>query len=62
MERGYNADLRGYVHFADLLPDYRNRNLPGYQPRKGHDLHLSLDANLAARCAASAMADGQQAD
>lgn len=46
MERGYNADLRGYVHFADLLPDYRDRNLPFYQPRMGHDLHLSLDANL----------------
>ena len=46
MERGYNADLRGYVHFADLLKDYRSRNLPFYQPRKGHGLHLSLDANL----------------
>lgn len=46
MERGYNNDLRGYVKFADLLPDYRNRNLPGYQPRKGHDLHLTIDANL----------------
>lgn len=46
MERGYNADLRGYVHFADLLPDYRNRNMPGYRARKGHDLHLSLDAAL----------------
>lgn len=46
MERGYSNDLRGYVKFADLLADYRNRNLPGYQARKGHDLHLSIDANL----------------
>ena len=46
IERGYNNDLRGYVKFADLLADYRNRNLPGYQSRKGCDLHLSIDANL----------------
>ena len=62
MERGYNADLRGYVKFADLLPDYRNRNLPGYQPRKGHDLHLTIDANLQRDVQQILGENGEQAD
>ena len=45
-EKEYDAELRGFVHHADLLPDYRNRNLPRYDARRGRDLHLTIDANL----------------
>ena len=44
LEKGYDAELRGFAHHADLLPDYRNRNLPGYDARRGRDLNLTLDA------------------
>ncbi len=46
LEKGYDAELRGFAHHADLLPDYRNRNLPGYDARRGRDLHLTIDAAM----------------
>ena len=46
LEALYNKNLRGYNRLADLLGDYRSRFLPGYSPRKGSDLHLSLNAKL----------------
>ena len=46
LEKGYQDDLRGFAHHADLLPDYRNRNLPGYDARRGRDLHLTIDAAM----------------
>jgi cell division protein FtsI/penicillin-binding protein 2/cell division protein FtsW (lipid II flippase) len=46
MERQYDEQLRGYHRFNDLLADYRNRNLPGYRPRYGMDLRLTIDAKL----------------
>ena len=49
MEKGYDEALRGFARHADLLPDYRNRNLPGYRLRRGRDLHLTLDAELQRR-------------
>ncbi|HLV81284.1 MAG TPA: FtsW/RodA/SpoVE family cell cycle protein [Chthonomonadaceae bacterium] len=46
LEKSYDADLRGYARLADLLADYRDRNLPGYHARAGLDLHLTVDAPL----------------
>jgi cell division protein FtsI/penicillin-binding protein 2/cell division protein FtsW (lipid II flippase) len=46
LEKGYHAELRGYTRAAELLPDYRRRNLPGYRPRRGADLRLTIDAAL----------------
>jgi cell division protein FtsI/penicillin-binding protein 2/cell division protein FtsW (lipid II flippase) len=45
-ERYYNAQLRGYARLEDLLADYRARNSPFYIPRRGRDLHLTIDAPL----------------
>jgi cell division protein FtsW (lipid II flippase) len=45
-ELAYNADLRGFRTYTELLADYRGRHLPGYRPRRGRDLHLALDADL----------------
>lgn len=46
LERRNDALLRGYDHLNDLLPIYRNRNLPFWSLPRGRDLHLSLDAPL----------------
>lgn len=46
IERGYQNELRGYTQLSELLDDYHHRNMPGYRPRKGHDLTLTIDANL----------------
>ncbi len=46
LEKSHNADLRGYEREVDLLSDYRRRNLPGYVSRKGHDIYLTIDAEL----------------
>jgi cell division protein FtsI/penicillin-binding protein 2/cell division protein FtsW (lipid II flippase) len=45
-EKTYDNDLRGFANYADLLKDYRSRNLPGYRARVGHDVVLTLDAEL----------------
>lgn len=45
-ERAYNNELRGFARFTDLLDDYRRRNSFGYRPRRGLDLHLTIDAEL----------------
>ena len=65
LEKGYDDDLRGFANYADLLTDYRNRNLPGYRPREGKDLYVTLDANLQKTAmqrlafAANALTDGR---
>ncbi|CEK12834.1 cell division protein FtsI/penicillin-binding protein 2 [Chthonomonas calidirosea] len=46
LEKAYDAVLRGYNHLSDLIQDYRAKDLPGYRPRKGGDLHLTIDAAL----------------
>jgi len=46
LERNMDADLRGYDRETDLLADYRRRNMPGFAPRRGHDLTLTIDAAL----------------
>ncbi len=46
LEKGYDTDLRGFDRLVDLLRDYRRRNLPGYSPRRGHDISLTIDARL----------------
>jgi len=50
LEREYNADLRGFRDYSELLVDYRAKDLPtrltGYRPRVGSDLVLTLDADL----------------
>lgn len=45
-ERAYNDALRGFSSYSELLTDYRQRNLPGYSPRRSRDLHLTIDAPL----------------
>lgn len=45
-ERGFNEPLRGYKTLRELLINYRNQNWFGYDPPRGRDLHLTLDANL----------------
>jgi len=46
LEKTFNTDLRGFEHETDLLKDYRSRNMPGYTPRRGHDIYLTIDAKL----------------
>lgn len=48
LELTYNKELRGYKSLADLIHDYRRRNLPGYHPRVGENLTLTLDGPLQA--------------
>jgi cell division protein FtsI/penicillin-binding protein 2/cell division protein FtsW (lipid II flippase)/DNA uptake protein ComE-like DNA-binding protein len=50
-ENGYNADLRGFAQLTDLLPDYRNKDMPWpwHQERHGRDLRLTVDAELQQR-------------
>ncbi len=45
-EKAYNNELRGFRQYTDLLSDYRRRHLPGYEPRRGRDLRLTLDGEL----------------
>ena len=45
-EKAYNNELRGFRQYAELLSDYRRRHLPGYDPRRGRDLRLTLDGEL----------------
>jgi cell division protein FtsI/penicillin-binding protein 2/cell division protein FtsW (lipid II flippase) len=45
-EKYYNAQLRGYERLQDLIADYRARNSRFYVPRRGLDLHLTIDAPL----------------
>jgi len=46
MERTYHSELRGFARYPDLLQDYRRANSFRYRPRRGLDLHLTLDAKL----------------
>ena len=50
LEREFNSELRGFNTYADLVSDYRSKNLPGWltgkRPRTGHDLALTIDAEL----------------
>ncbi len=46
MERTYNAEMRGFTHYSDLLTDYRRRFGFGYHPRRGLDLHMTIDSNI----------------
>ena len=46
LEKSYNTELRGFARYADLLEDYRSRYGFGYHPRKGLDLHLTIDAGI----------------
>ncbi|MCC6729496.1 MAG: FtsW/RodA/SpoVE family cell cycle protein [Chthonomonadales bacterium] len=50
LEGDFNADLRGFARYADLVADYRARNLPrwltGVPERVGRDVVLTLDADL----------------
>ena len=45
-EKAYNNELRGFRQYPELLSDYRRRHLPGYEPRRGRDLRLTLDGEL----------------
>lgn len=45
-EKAYNNELRGFKQYSELLSDYRRRHLPGYEARRGRDLHLTLDGDL----------------
>ncbi len=45
-EKRFDPDLRGFDRYTDLLSDYRNRHLPGFRPRVGKDLTLTLDSGL----------------
>lgn len=44
LEKTYDAELRGFAKHTDLLNDYRRQNMPGYRPRYGKDVVLTLDA------------------
>lgn len=50
MERDFNGDLRGFVSYSELLPDYRAKDLPswlsGAKRRQGRNLVLTLDAEM----------------
>ncbi len=46
IEKMYDAELKGFSKYTDLLSDYRRQNLPGYHRRYGKDLVLTLDAEL----------------
>jgi len=50
-ERGYNAELRGFKRFGELLTDYRSKDMPWpwHHTRRGLDLHLTVDADLQRR-------------
>lgn len=60
LERAYDTTLRGYGHIYDLLADYRDRFLPGYTPRRGSDLQLSIDARLQERAYAVLLAQASR--
>ena len=45
-EKAYNNEMRGFRQYSELLSDYRRRHLPGYEPRRGRDLRLTLDGEL----------------
>ncbi len=44
LEKTYDSELKGFTKYTDLLNDYRRQNLPGYRPRYGKDIVLTLDA------------------
>ncbi|HEV2471343.1 MAG TPA: FtsW/RodA/SpoVE family cell cycle protein, partial [Chthonomonadales bacterium] len=46
LESKYDAALRGYTDSAELLREYRNRNLPGFRLPRGADVRLAIDARL----------------
>jgi cell division protein FtsI/penicillin-binding protein 2/cell division protein FtsW (lipid II flippase)/DNA uptake protein ComE-like DNA-binding protein len=50
LEREYNATLRGFNSYRELVEDYRASYLPprlsGRAPRRGADIYLTLDAEI----------------
>ena len=44
LEKSYDAELKGFSKYTELLSDYRRQNLPGYHHRVGKDIVLTLDA------------------
>jgi cell division protein FtsI/penicillin-binding protein 2/cell division protein FtsW (lipid II flippase)/DNA uptake protein ComE-like DNA-binding protein len=46
IERDFNRELRGFDRYTDLLPDYRNKDLPWRGSRTGRDLVLTVDAEM----------------
>jgi peptidoglycan glycosyltransferase len=53
MEREFNTQLRGFENHAELLPYWRNRNLPAVlfprPPSKGMDITLTIDSEMQRR-------------
>jgi cell division protein FtsW (lipid II flippase) len=46
IERDFNKELRGFDRYTELLPDYRNKDLPWHGMRAGRDLVLTVDAEM----------------
>ncbi|MCC5648005.1 FtsW/RodA/SpoVE family cell cycle protein [Nostoc sp. CHAB 5824] len=46
IEAGYDAEMRGFRRYAELLADYRARHGAFYRQRRGKDVHLTVDAEL----------------
>jgi len=44
VEREMNVYLRGFTDYHDLVADFRAKDLPGYAPRRGDDVYLTVDA------------------
>lgn len=68
-EREFNFYLRGFADYRQLVADYRAKDLPGYAPRRGDDVYLTVDAaiqedamRVLARHAATRGRDGKPAE
>jgi len=46
IEAGYDAEMRGFRRYAELLNDYRGRHGAFFRQRRGKDVHLTVDAEL----------------
>ncbi len=46
LEKDYNAELRGFARYSELLGDYRNKDTPWLRKRAGRDLVLTVDAEM----------------
>jgi len=44
VEKDLNRALRGFDRYSELLPDYRNKDLPWRRDRRGRDVILTVDA------------------
>ncbi|MGC8667139.1 MAG: FtsW/RodA/SpoVE family cell cycle protein [Chthonomonadales bacterium] len=45
-EKEFNLYLRGFTDYRELVADFRAKDLPGYAPRRGSDVYLTVDAAL----------------